>query len=135
MYTDRADTDLPYTDDPLRVYLDVVRTVPPLTEGEAEDLLRYVRAHDEQAEAAHKRLVEAHLHLVPPIAERHRSSGVEAIELVEKGNEGLIRAVETFAGDYASGFSAHATTCIEQAVSAAAAAGPIARSFPHLPNS
>jgi len=106
-----------------------------MTESEAEDLLRHVRAHDARAEAARKRLVEAHLHLVPPIAERYPSSGLHMLDLIEKGNEGLMHAIDTFAGNSARDFPAYATTCIEQAISKAAAAGPIARHFPHLPNS
>ena len=52
------DGDLYYTDDPLRVYLHLFGTVPPLQEGEADELFRHVRAADEQAEAAKKRLVK-----------------------------------------------------------------------------
>lgn len=129
------DPGVPCTDDPLSVYLGAVRTAPPLEEGEVEDLLRHISARDAQTEAAKKRLVEAHLHLVPPIAERHRSSGVHILSLIQEGNKGLLRAIETFAGSSGADFPAHATTCIEQAVSAAAGAGPIARPLPHLPNS
>jgi len=135
MYTDRVGTDdqpVIYRDDPLSVYLDAVRTVPPLQEGEAEGLFPRVRAGDE---ASKKRLIETHLHPVLPIAERHRSSGLHILELIETGNNRLIRAVETFTGASASGFAEYATAYIEKDISAAAAAGPIARSFPHLRDS
>ena len=136
MYTDFVDSDDPsrvFTDDPLGLYIHLVRTtVPPLQEGEADDLLRRVRAGDE---ASKKRLVEANLHLVLPIAERYRSSGLHKLQLIEKGNDGLIRAVQTFAGASATDLRAYVNECIEQAISAAAEAGPIARSFPHLPKS
>jgi len=132
MYTDLVAGELRYTDDPLGVYVRLVQTVPRLQDGEAEELFRRVEAGDE---AAKRRLIEANLHLVLPIVERHRASGIHRLELIEKGNDGLIRAVETFADAPADAFPAYANNCIEQAVSTAAAAGPIARSFPHLRDS
>ena len=70
-----------------------------------------------QAEIAVKSLVEANLHLVVSIAQRHPSSGVHVLDLIVKGNEGLFLALKTFAGGPGESFSAHAATCIEQAIS------------------
>ncbi len=62
-------------------------------------------------------LVEASLYLVVEIAERFVSSGRSLLDLIESGNVGLIRAVESFQPDSAVSFSAHAAALIESAIS------------------
>lgn len=106
--------------DPLKVYLREVGNVPPLNTREEADLWQQARNQDDQAEIAAKRLIEANLHLVPPIAERHSSSGLPVLDLIEEGNNGLTFAVRTFPGGSES-FSVHAITCIEDAISKATA--------------
>ena len=105
-----------YDDDPVEVYLHEIGTVPPLTKDEEIDLLQHVRAHDQQAESAGKRLLEANLRLVVSIAERHASAGVHMLNLIQQGNEGLLLALKTFAGSSSDSFSAHAAACIELAI-------------------
>ncbi len=102
--------------DPLRFYLRELDTVRPLTKDEETDLLEHVRAQDEQAESAAKRLIEANLSLVVSIAERHRSPGIHMLDLIQEGNKGLLAAVETFTARSGDSFSAHATTRVEDAV-------------------
>ena len=74
---DRAGTSLDehqtLIDNPVKVYLAEVRKVPPLSRDEEIRCLRHVRAGDQRAESAGKRLVEANLHLVVSIAQRYRS--------------------------------------------------------------
>jgi DNA-directed RNA polymerase sigma subunit (sigma70/sigma32) len=110
----------PRESDPLNVYLREVRGVPPLKDGEETDLFRQVRNHGDQKESALKRLVEANLHLVPPIAERHASATFSVLDLIQEGNNGLLSAVRTFPGGSES-FSAYAVTRIEDAIAKAMA--------------
>jgi RNA polymerase primary sigma factor len=102
--------------DPLKVYLRELGTIRPLTRDEETDLLQRVQIQDELAESARMRLIEANLSLVVSIVERHASAGTHMLDLIQKGNEGLFIALNTFTGSSANSFSAHAATCIENAV-------------------
>ncbi len=106
-------------DDPLRVYVREVCAVPALSREEEVDCVEHVRAGDEMAESAGKRLAEAHLLLVVSIAERHRNGRTHILHLIQKGNEGLMRAVETLRESSYDSFSAHATGHIERAIAEA----------------
>ena len=87
-----------------------------MTPNEELDLSLHVRAGDQQAESSGSRLVEANLQLVVSIAERHRDSGVHILDLIQKGNEGLLLALETFAASSSDRFSAHAAACVDYAI-------------------
>ena len=76
--------------DPVRFYLREVCTSPPLTRAEEIELSRHVLARDEQAESAGMRLIEGNLAMVVSIAERHRSAGIHVLDLIQKGNDGLL---------------------------------------------
>ena len=102
--------------DPLKFYLHELGTIRPLTRDEETDLLQHVRTQDELAESAGRRLIEGNLSLVVSIAERHFSAGIHMLDLIEKGNEGLLLALKTFTGSSSDSFSAHAATCIEDSV-------------------
>ncbi len=102
--------------DPLKFYLHELGTIRPLTRDEEADLLQHVRTQDELAESAATRLIEANLSLVVPIAKRYSSAGINVLDLIQHGNEGLLLAVKTFAASSSGSFSAHAATCIEEAV-------------------
>ena len=78
-------------------------------------------AHDEQAESAGKRLIEANLAMVLAIAKQHRSAGIHVLDLIQKGNEGLLLALKTLSDSSTESFSDHAATCVERAISNAIA--------------
>ena len=107
--------------DPLTHYLSELATIQPLAKDEEPDLFQHVRNQDEQAESAARRLIETKLLLVVSIAERHSSAGVQVLDLIQKGNDGLVIAIDTFNGSSGDSFTAHATTCIENAISKAIA--------------
>lgn len=65
--------------------------------------------------------IAAKLYLVLPIAERHASSGISMLDLIQEGNLGLIRAVQDIPKTNPADFPAYAVTCIESAISDAIA--------------
>ncbi len=108
-----------FADDPIAVYLREINTLPPLTKEEEAELSQHVLADDEQAEAARKRLMEGHLSMVVSIAERYRHTAGDILELVQKGNRGLLLAFQKFADDPGTSYSAHAEACVIAAIAAA----------------
>ena len=120
--TDAADTvavnDNAAMDDPVKVYLKEIGTIPLLT-GEEEQVLAMRIADGDTA--AKKKLAEANLRLVVSIAKRYVGRGMQFLDLIQEGNLGLIKAVDKF--DYNKGFkfSTYATWWIRQAITRAIA--------------
>jgi len=124
--------DAEFSDDPLQAYLAALRRVPTLGRDEEAACIQHVRVGDETAGAAKRRLVETNLHLVVILAERHRSERLDILDLIEKGNEGLQRAVQTLTDCPPDSFAAHATKLIERALADGAMSPPPTLTFPHL---
>lgn len=105
-------------DDPVRMYLKEIGTVPLLS---AEEELRLAKRKAEGDESAKERLIEANLRLVVSIAKRYTGRGMSFLDLVQEGNLGLIKGVEKF--DYTKGYklSTYATWWIRQSVTRALA--------------
>jgi len=105
--------------DPLTIYLREIANIKPLTKDEETRLFQQL-GHwgnsDEQAEIAARRLIESQLPLVVSIAERHWSSGIPMLDLIQEGNIGLMNAVKTFTERPIDDFSAHSTACVEGAI-------------------
>jgi RNA polymerase primary sigma factor len=106
------------TEDPVRMYLKEIGTVPLLS---AEEELRLAKRKSEGDPIAKDRLIEANLRLVVSIAKRYTGRGMSFLDLVQEGNLGLIKGVEKF--DYDKGFklSTYATWWIRQSVTRALA--------------
>lgn len=106
------------TDDPVKVYLKEIGSVPLLSAEEEMELAKRTAEGDERAK---KRLSEANLRLVVSIAKRYLGRGMHFLDLIQEGNLGLIKAVEKF--DYSKGFkfSTYATWWIRQAITRAIA--------------
>ena len=106
------------TDDPVRMYLKEIGTVPLLSAEEELELAKRKAAGDN---AAKERLIEANLRLVVSIAKRYTGRGMSFLDLVQEGNLGLIKGVEKF--DYQKGYklSTYATWWIRQSVTRALA--------------
>ena len=109
-----------HEDDPLQVYLTELSEVRPLTFEQEIALEGHLRAHDAEADIAGRRLIEANLSMVVAIAEKYRPSGVDVLDLVQRGNNGLLAALKTFPENDKDRFAAHAARCIERAISEAA---------------
>ena len=106
------------TEDPVRMYLKEIGTVPLLS---ADEELRHAKRKAEGDESAKERLIEANLRLVVSIAKRYTGRGMSFLDLVQEGNLGLIKGVEKF--DYTKGYklSTYATWWIRQSVTRALA--------------
>ena len=106
------------TEDPVRMYLKEIGTVPLLT---AEEELSLAKRKAEGDPVAKQRLIEANLRLVVSIAKRYTGRGMSFLDLVQEGNLGLIKGVEKF--DYEKGYklSTYATWWIRQSVTRALA--------------
>ena len=106
------------TEDPVRMYLKEIGTVPLLSADEELELAKRKADGDERAK---DRLIEANLRLVVSIAKRYTGRGMSFLDLVQEGNLGLIKGVEKF--DYTKGYklSTYATWWIRQSVTRALA--------------
>ena len=106
------------TEDPVRMYLKEIGTVPLLSADEEMELAKRKAEGDETAK---ERLIEANLRLVVSIAKRYTGRGMSFLDLVQEGNLGLIKGVEKF--DYTKGYklSTYATWWIRQSVTRALA--------------
>ena len=134
-------------DDPVRMYLKEIGTVPLLAPDEEIELAQRMNAGNlakeqlesmegeelpaeemaelkklvRSGESAKQKLAEANLRLVVSIAKRYVGRGMLFLDLIQEGNLGLIKAVEKF--DYTKGykFSTYATWWIRQAITRAIA--------------
>ena len=76
------------TEDPVRMYLKEIGTVPLLS---AEEEIRLAKRKAEGDVNAKERLIEANLRLVVSIAKRYTGRGMSFLDLVQEGNLGLIK--------------------------------------------
>ena len=106
------------TEDPVRMYLKEIGTVPLLT---ADEELELAQRKADGDEAAKERLIEANLRLVVSIAKRYTGRGMSFLDLVQEGNLGLMRAVEKFNYEKGYRFSTYATWWIRQSITRAIA--------------
>ena len=106
------------TDDPVRMYLKEIGTVPLLTPEEEQRLAMAKADGDEEAK---NKLIESNLRLVVNIAKKYTNRGLSFLDLIQEGNLGLMKGVEKF--DYERGFklSTYATWWIRQSVTRALA--------------
>ena len=106
------------TEDPVRMYLKEIGTVPLLTADEEYSLAMRKANGDEVAK---QRLIEANLRLVVSIAKRYTGRGMSFLDLVQEGNLGLIKGVEKFDPEKGFKLSTYATWWIRQSVTRALA--------------
>ena len=81
-----------------------------------EEECELAKRKDEHDEEAKKQLAESNLKLVVSVAKRYIGRGLDFLDLIGNGNEGLLKAVDKF--DYKKGyrFSTYATWWIRQAI-------------------
>jgi RNA polymerase primary sigma factor len=104
--------------DPVRMYLREIGKIPLLKPVEEISLAQKIEKGDRKAK---KKLTESNLRLVVSIAKKYVMRGLSLLDLIQEGNQGLIRAVEKY--DWRKGykFSTYATWWIRQAITRAIA--------------
>ena len=84
-------------------YIDEINEIPELQWGERKELIDRIKQGDSVAK---NRLAEGYLKLVVQIAKEYVDSGVELLELIQYGNEGLLKALNKFDDNFESEFYA-----------------------------
>ena len=104
--------------DPVRQYLREIGKVPLLN---AEEEVELAKRYEKADKAAKDKLTQTNLRLVVSIAKKYIGRGLSLLDLIQEGNQGLIRAVEKY--DWRKGFkfSTYATWWIRQAITRAIA--------------
>ncbi len=104
--------------DPVRMYLREIGKIPLLKSDEEIAVAQKIEKGDRKAK---KKLIESNLRLVVSIAKKYVMRGLSLLDLIQEGNQGLIRAVEKY--DWRKGykFSTYATWWIRQAITRAIA--------------
>jgi len=104
--------------DSVRMYLKEIGKINLLTFAEEVSL---AKAIEKGSQAARESLINANLRLVVSIAKKYIGRGLTFLDLVQEGNQGLMRAVEKFDWHRGFKFSTYATWWIRQAITRAIA--------------
>ncbi len=102
---------MPGHTDSVRLYMNELRTIPPITEKEIKELFPKLTKGDKKAK---KRIIEGNLRLVISVAKHYSCYGMDFLDLVEEGNLGLIRAIEKYNLSMGYSFSTYAFWWIRQ---------------------
>ena len=99
----------------LQVYMNAIKNVPLLTADQEKDLAVKYAAGDKKAK---DKLIEANLRLVVMAAKKYNlHTSLPFEDLIQEGNVGLMRAVDTFDVSKGFRFSTYAMYWIKQAIS------------------
>jgi RNA polymerase primary sigma factor len=104
--------------DPVRQYLREIGKVPLLDAEEEVELAKRFEKGDKKAK---DKLTQSNLRLVVSIAKKYIERGLSLLDLIQEGNQGLIRAVEKYDWRRGFKFSTYATWWIRQAITRAIA--------------
>jgi RNA polymerase primary sigma factor len=87
-----------------------------LTRDEEIELGKRISRSGKDAQAAMRTLIEANLRLVVATAGRYANRGLGMLDLLQEGNNGLMKAVETFNYERGYRFSTYAIWWVRQAI-------------------
>lgn len=104
--------------DPVRMYLKEIGRIPLLTAQDEIDLAQRI---EKGSKVARKKLTQANLRLVVSIAKKYVGRNLSFLDLIQEGNQGLMRAVEKYDWRRGYKFSTYATWWIRQAITRAIA--------------
>lgn len=100
-------------EDSIQKYLKEISQYPLLTPIEEQQLIQKVLLGDE---IAREQLISSNLRLVVSIARQYRNCGIPFADLIQEGNVGLIKAVDSFNPSFGTRFSTYATNWIRQKI-------------------
>ncbi|MCL5432038.1 MAG: RNA polymerase sigma factor RpoD [Patescibacteria group bacterium] len=104
--------------DPVRMYLKEIGRIKLLTAKEEVDLAKRAEKGERRAK---DKLISSNLRLVVSIAKKYLGRGMTMLDLIQEGNQGLIRATEKYDWRRGFKFSTYATWWIRQAITRAIA--------------
>ncbi|MDI6845648.1 MAG: RNA polymerase sigma factor RpoD/SigA [Candidatus Saccharicenans sp.] len=97
----------------LKLYLDEISRIPPITEEEEKELGEHIKKGDPEAI---RRLVEGNLRFVVSYVKKYQGMGLSLLDLINEGNLGLIEAARRFDPDRNVKFISYAVWWIRQAI-------------------
>jgi RNA polymerase primary sigma factor len=98
----------------IKEYLKEIDDAPLLSWAEEKEFARAVLDHNDPC--AREQLVRSNLRLVVNIAKKFSGRGMTLGDLIEEGNLGLLRAVDTFDPDHGVRFSTYSAWWIKQSI-------------------
>ena len=104
--------------DTVRMYLKEIGRIPLLKFEQEISLAKQVEKGSKEAK---KTLITSNLRLVVSIAKKYVGRGLTLLDLIQEGNQGLIRAVEKYDWRRGYKFSTYATWWIRQSITRAIA--------------
>ncbi len=111
----------------VELYVEAIEEFPVLSAEQQEDLavaLSRGSSRGSEWDLNAKRLIEANLGTVVSITKQYQGRGLSPLDLIQEGNRGLWRAVETFDYRTADAFVSHAIRMINEAISEALGGQP-----------
>jgi RNA polymerase primary sigma factor len=112
------ETDREALEDSVKMYLKAIGEVSLLDPKEERRLAVLVEQGNEEAK---QKLINANLRLVVSVAKKYTKRGLLFLDLIQEGNQGLIRAVKKFKYRKGFKFSTYAIWWIRQAITRAIA--------------
>ncbi|PJE63207.1 RNA polymerase subunit sigma [Candidatus Roizmanbacteria bacterium CG10_big_fil_rev_8_21_14_0_10_39_6] len=104
--------------DPIKMYLKEIGMHKLLTFAEEISL---AKGYEKGEEESRERLIVSNLRLVVSVAKKHIGRGLSFLDLIQEGNQGLMKAVEKYDWRRGYKFSTYATWWIRQAITRAIA--------------
>jgi RNA polymerase primary sigma factor len=90
--------------------------IQKLSQVSREDMHKLWKKAKRGDKEAKRRIMEANLRLVVPIAKKYHRQGTEFLDLIEEGNLGLMHAIDKFDPSKGYRFSTYASYWIEQSI-------------------
>src|SRR3989344_5323091 len=104
--------------DPVRMYLKEIGRIPLLN---AKEEVERAKKEEKGENRAKDKLISSNLRLVVSIAKKYLGRGMTMLDLIQEGNQGLIRATEKYDWRRGYKFSTYGTWWIRQAITRAIA--------------